>query len=169
LKRSLKVDLNDGMPGRNLDGVTKLNLHNNVTDASWMNEVLSYRLFRDAGVPAPRTSYAELFLTVPGKHDHEHVGLYSLVENVDNRFALDRFGTKKGAILKPVTRQPFEDLGEGMGGLPANLRSQDTAFGRRNFPSDFLLQAWCPMRATRSSRRRWPTTLTWTSLPGSWR
>lgn len=111
LKRSLKIDLNDGFPGRKLDGVTKLNLHNCVTDASRMNEVLSHRLFRDAGVPAPRTAYAEVFLTVPGQHERRYLGLYSLVENVDNSFASDRYGTKKGALFKPVTRQLFEDLG----------------------------------------------------------
>ncbi|MBE7500928.1 MAG: CotH kinase family protein [Verrucomicrobiales bacterium] len=111
LKRSLKVDLNDGFPGRKLGGVTKLNLHNCVTDPSRMNEVLSHRLFRDAGVPAPRTAYAQVFLTVPDHHERRYVGLYSLVENVDNSFASDRFGTKKGALFKPVTRQLFEDRG----------------------------------------------------------
>lgn len=113
LKRSLKIDLNDnGYEGRKLGGVTKFNLQNNITDASWMNEVLSYRLFRDAGVPAGRTSYARVFVTVPGVHDHRYFGLYSIVENVDNNFAKDRFGTKKGAIFKPVTRKLFEDLGD---------------------------------------------------------
>ena len=112
LKRSLKVDLNDGFPGRKLGGATKLNFHSCVTDASWMNEVLAYRLFRDAGVPASRTAYARLYLTVPGKHEQQYVGLYSLVENVDDRFAMDRFGTKKGALFKPVPRRLFEDLGD---------------------------------------------------------
>jgi spore coat protein CotH len=111
LKRSLKIDLNDGYQGRKLGGVTKLNFHNGVTDPSWMNEVLSHRLFRDAGVPAPRTAYAQVFLTVPGQHERRYLGLYSLVENVDNRFVLDRFGTKKGVLLKPATRRLFEDLG----------------------------------------------------------
>ncbi|MBU6402809.1 MAG: CotH kinase family protein, partial [Verrucomicrobia bacterium] len=69
LKRSLKVDLNKYVKGQKLAGITKLNLHNNVTDASWMNEVLSHRLYRDAGVPAPRTAYARVFVTVPGKFD----------------------------------------------------------------------------------------------------
>lgn len=112
LKRSLKLDLNDGHPGRKLGGVSKLNLHNCVTDASWMNEVLSHRLFRDAGVPAPRTTYARVYVTVPGKHERQYVGLYSVVKNVDNNFAWDRFGSKKGAIFKPVTRQIFEDRGD---------------------------------------------------------
>jgi hypothetical protein len=112
LKRSLKIDLNDGFRGRRLGGVATLNFHTCVTDASWMNEVLAYRLFRDAGVPASRTAYARVYLTVPGKHEHHYVGLYSLVENVDNDFAMDRFGTKKGALFKPVPPRLFEDLGD---------------------------------------------------------
>jgi hypothetical protein len=111
LKRSLKVNLNRYGKSRKLGGVTKLDLHNNVTDASWMNEVLSHRLFRDAGVPAPRSAYARVHLTVPGQHEHRYLGLYSLVENVDNDFAEARYGTRKGAIFKPVMRQLFDDLG----------------------------------------------------------
>jgi spore coat protein H len=112
LKRSMKVDLNDASPGRTLAGVTKFNLHSNVTDPSWMNEVLSYRLFREAGVPAGRTAFAQVYLTVPGQYARKYVGLYSIVENVDSRFARERFGTKKGAIFKPVAQSPFEDLGD---------------------------------------------------------
>jgi spore coat protein H len=82
LKRSLKIDLNEYVKGQKLAGVSTLNLHSNVTDPGWMNEVLSYRLYRDAGVPAPRTAYARVFVTVPGKYDQYYVGLYSLVENI---------------------------------------------------------------------------------------
>ena len=112
LKRSLKVDLSEFVKGQKLAGVSKLNFHNNVTDASWMNEVLSHRLFRDAGVPAPRTAYARVYATVPGKYDRQYLGLYSLVEDVDKAFAEENFGVKKGAILKPVTPSPFADLGD---------------------------------------------------------
>lgn len=111
-KRSLKIDLNEFAKDQNLAGVTKLNLHNGVTDASSMNEVLSHRLFRDAGVPAPRAAYARVYITVPGKHDKQYLGLYSLVENVDGAFTQDRFGTTKGTLLKPVTPTPFADLGD---------------------------------------------------------
>ena len=112
LKRSLKIDLNQFVKGRKLAGVSKLNLHNNVTDASWMNEVLSHQLFRDAGVPASRTAYARVYVTVPGKLDKKYFGLYSLVEDVDNNFAEETFGTRKGAIFKPVTPNLFADLGD---------------------------------------------------------
>jgi spore coat protein H len=111
-KRSMKVELNHFQKGQTFSGETKLNFHNCVTDASFMNEVLSHRLYRDAGVPAPRTAFARVYVDVPGKYKDEYFGLYSVIENVDSAFAESRFGTKKGAILKPVTRQPFEYAGE---------------------------------------------------------
>ena len=86
LKRSLKIDLNKNVKGQQLAGVTTLNLHTNVTDASWMNEVLSHRLYRDAGMPAPRTAYARVLLTVPGKYESQYIGLYSLVEDIGKNF-----------------------------------------------------------------------------------
>jgi hypothetical protein len=112
LKRPLKIELNRGFKGRRLGGVTALNLHNNVNDPGGMNEPLSYWLYRDAGVPAGRTAYARVYLTVPGQHTNDYVGLYSIVENVDKNFTWSRFGTKRGALFKPVTRQVFEDLGD---------------------------------------------------------
>ena len=110
-KRSLKVELNKYVKGQKLAGVSKLNLHNCVTDASWMNEVLAYQLYRDAKVPAPRSAYARVFVTVPGKFDHKYLGLYSLVEDVDRSFTEKNFNTRKGAIFKPVTPNLFADLG----------------------------------------------------------
>lgn len=111
LKRSLKVQLNKYVKGQSLDGVTTLNLQNNVTDASMMNEVLAYRLYRDAGVPAPRTAYARVFVTVSGNYDRQYLGLYSMSEAVDKKFAERHFGTKRGALFKPVTPSLFTDLG----------------------------------------------------------
>ena len=111
LKRSLKIDLNQYAKGQSLGDVTTLTLQNNVTDASMMNEVLAYRLYRDAGVPAPRTAYARVFVSVPGKYERKYLGLYSMTEAVDKRFAERHFGTKRGAIFKPVTPSLFTDLG----------------------------------------------------------
>ncbi len=110
-KRSLKADLNDFVRGQKFHGVAKLNFHNSVTDASYMNEVLGYRLYRDAGVPAPRSAYARVSVTVPGTFDRQYLGLYSTIENVDGNFAEYHFRAKQGAIFKPVTREPFTDLG----------------------------------------------------------
>jgi hypothetical protein len=66
-------------------------------------------LYRDSGVPASRTAYARVFVHVQGE-PARYAGLYSVIEQVDERFALDRFGTN-AAIFKPFTRVLFPDLG----------------------------------------------------------
>ena len=76
-----------------------------------MNEVLAYRLYRDAGALAPRTTYAQVYLTVEGQREPRYLGLYSISENVDENFFEERFGTRKGAIFKPSTQELFTDWG----------------------------------------------------------
>ena len=73
--------------------MSQFNLHNSVRDPSFMNEAVAYRLFRDGGVPAPRTAYAKVYITVPGKYDRRYFGLYDLVEDVSKEFAKERFGS----------------------------------------------------------------------------
>ena len=114
-KISLKVDLNKHVKGQRLAGLTTLNFQNNITDAGWMNEVLAYRLYRDAGALAPRTTYAQVYLTVEGQREKRYLGLYSVSENVDENFAEDRFGTRQGAIFKPSTQDLFSDWGPDWG------------------------------------------------------
>jgi spore coat protein CotH len=109
LKRPVKIDLRRYVAGQRCYGLKKLNLNNGVTDESKAREVLSYAVFRAAGVPASRTAYAEVTLTVPGKYDREYVGLYILVEQVDRVFLQDHFKNGKGMLLKPEGLQ---------GGLP---------------------------------------------------
>lgn len=65
-KHSMKVDINHFKHLQKFAGIAKLNLHNNIIDPSFMNEVLSHKLYRDAGVPAPRTAYARVYVTVGG-------------------------------------------------------------------------------------------------------
>jgi hypothetical protein len=110
-KISLKVDLNKYVKGQELAGLTTINFQNNITDVGWMNEVLAYRLYRDAGALAPRTTYAQVYLTVDGQREKRYLGLYSISENVDDNFAESRFGTRKGAIFKPSTQSLFTDWG----------------------------------------------------------
>ncbi len=112
LKRPLKLDLNQFVKGQKLAGMSQLNLHNSVRDPSGMNEAIAYRLFREGGVPGPRTACAKVYVTVPGKYDRRYFGLYNLVEDVGSAFAEEHFSTKKGAILKPVTPSLFSDLGD---------------------------------------------------------
>lgn len=111
LKRSLKLDFNHFVKGQKLAGLTQVNLHNSVRDPSNMNEAIAYHLFRDCEVPAPGTSFAKVHVTVPGTHNRKYLGLYNVVEDVGSRFTEKHFGTKEGALLKPVTPVLFADLG----------------------------------------------------------
>ncbi len=75
-------------------------------------EVLAMSVFRAAGVPAPRTAFAEVTLTVPGKYNKEYVGLYAVVENVDKAYLQDRFGTDKGLLMKPFQVRSVDYFGD---------------------------------------------------------
>lgn len=110
-KRSFKVDLNKYVKGQDIAGVNTLNFLNMIVDSSNLHDALAERLFRDLGVPAPRTAYAYFTLNVEGKFENKPLGLYALVENVDGDYAKDRFGSKKVPIFKPVTYNLFKDLG----------------------------------------------------------
>ena len=132
-----------------------------------MNEVLAYRLYRDAGALAPRTTYAQVYLTVDGQPEKRYLGLYSVSENVDENFAEDRFGTKKGAIFKPSTQELFTDWGPDWADLQPVVRSQDRSDRRRRSSGSSRSAGSCRAHPTKSSRRRSATTWTSTTSPGT--
>src|SRR5207253_4395079 len=97
LRRSLKIDLDhfdDSAP--RLHGQRKINLANGVTDSARARETLAFAVYRGAGIPASRTAYAELTLTVPGKYNKEYVGLYTVIEQLDKTFLKTHFKNAKG-------------------------------------------------------------------------
>lgn len=107
-KRSFKIDFDRHDAQQTFHGLTKLNLNSSVMDPSRIRESLAYAVFRAAGVPAPRTAFAEVTLSVPGKYDREYLGLYTVVEQVDEAFLQRHFQDGRGQLLKP----------EGIKGLP---------------------------------------------------
>jgi hypothetical protein len=108
-RRPYKIDFDRFVPRRKFKGLSSLNLSNNAFDPSQLREALSYEVYRKAGVPAPRTALAVLYLTVPGLYDHHFVGAYTLIEDVDDKpFLKSNFDSTDGLLLKP----------EGIRGLP---------------------------------------------------
>ena len=101
LKRNLKIKLDWTKSDQDYKSVETLNLNAGGLDPTKLRESLGYALFREAGVPAPCTTFAEVTLTVPGKHDRAHLGLYTIVEQVNKSFLKDRFQSKKGLLMKP--------------------------------------------------------------------
>lgn len=111
-KFPFKIDFNEYRADQEFRGMTKVNLSNCATDPSMLREALSYELFRQAGIPAPRTGWAQVYLTVTGEKDREYQGLYELVEQVDKRFLRRHYGSAKGLLIKPVIFGPFRYLGD---------------------------------------------------------
>ena len=101
LKRNMKIKLDWANKDQNYNSVETLNLNAGGLDPSKLRDAFSYWLFREAGVPAPRTTFAEMTLTIPGQYEKEHLGIYTIVEQVNKSFLKDRFGSKKGLLMKP--------------------------------------------------------------------
>lgn len=110
-KRPFKIDFNRHLDDQKFLGMTQLNLNNNAMDASQVRETVAYSLFRDAGVHAPRTTYARVLLTVPGRYDRQLLGLYTVVEEVNKAFLKEHFKSAKGALLKPEKARDLPYLG----------------------------------------------------------
>jgi spore coat protein H len=111
-KRPFKLDFNRGQKGRTFLGLKKLSLNNNFNDATQFREALAYEAYRRADVPAPRTAFARVYLTLTGERTNEFLGLYTLVEAVDDDFLKLHFGTKKGLLFKPDGLRSLDYLGE---------------------------------------------------------
>jgi hypothetical protein len=96
--------------GQTFLGLTDVVLRNNTQDPSNMRERLSMALFDRLGVFASRESYARFYV------NDEYMGLYTVVEMIDERFLARRFPASDGYLFSydyPATAAPyyFEDRG----------------------------------------------------------
>ncbi len=91
---SFKIAFGKNIEGQDYHGLDKLNLNNIFSDPTYMKDHICYALFREAGVPAPLTSYVRL--RVNGKPH----GLYMAVEDISKGF-LERNFTGQGVLYKP--------------------------------------------------------------------
>ena len=98
-KRPFKIDTNRFVKGQKLHGRTKLNLSNAFLDASYMKEKLGYEVYRAAGLPTPGVGWANVSLSIDGQ-DKMNLGIYVLIEQVDDSFVKRHFGkASKGSLL----------------------------------------------------------------------
>ena len=81
-KKSWKVDFSESDP---FNGAEELNLNADYIDQTLLRSAVGYDFLTRAGVPAPRHTYARLYL------NDGYYGLFSNVEQIDERF-LDRMG-----------------------------------------------------------------------------
>jgi hypothetical protein len=81
-------------PGRTFHGLTKFHLNNSVQDPSYMSEGLGNALFRDAGIPAARVTYALVSI------NDRDLGLFVLKEGFDDVFLKRNFPGPRGALYE---------------------------------------------------------------------
>ena len=92
---SFKIKFDEYVDGQTLDGLSKLVLNNNMSDATYMKEYLSYKLLASLGVPTPECAYAHI--TING----EEWGLYLAVEPIEEEFIARNYGSTDGNLYKP--------------------------------------------------------------------
>jgi putative membrane-bound dehydrogenase-like protein len=111
LKRSFVIDLKRS-GDQDFHGLSAIGLQSGALDPAKAREALAFALFREAGVPAPRTALAEVTLTVPGLYDKAYLGVYTVVEPVDRAFLKYCFLTDKGLLVRPQGMRGLDFLGD---------------------------------------------------------
>lgn len=91
---SLKVDLEEYVADNELHALEKLTLNNAISDPALVRQCLSYALFAEAGVPAPRCNFARV--SVNG----QDLGVYVHLESVGKRFLADHFEDGEGNLYE---------------------------------------------------------------------
>lgn len=99
-KKPFKLDFNAFVKGRKFDGLTAMNLSNEFPDPTFLRNTVAYKILREAGVVAPRTSFAKVYL------NDVYRGLYVIIEQVDKSFITDHFN-KAGAELVKASASPL--------------------------------------------------------------
>ncbi|MGH2272540.1 CotH kinase family protein [Anaerohalosphaeraceae bacterium U12dextr] len=92
---SLKVDFNFFNSARTFRGLKKLNLNNGFSDPTYIREVLGYEIFKNMGLPTPRTAFVDVYV------NDTHLGLYTQVEPIDKSFLARHFDNPNGNLYKP--------------------------------------------------------------------
>lgn len=90
---SYQVDFDKYDKSQTYFGLDSLNLNNIFGDATYLNDHISYYLFRKMGVPAPLDSYVYL------KINDKPIGIYSAVEEISDSFL--RRNNLDGNLYKP--------------------------------------------------------------------
>ena len=95
-KLSTKVKINWEDSDDTFYEVKKLQFHSQNLDPTKMHERLGYWLFREMGVPAPRSVHARLII------NGEFNGIYALTEQIDGRFTRENFDDGTGNLYKEI-------------------------------------------------------------------
>ena len=101
---SLKIKFNHSKKRRKYLGLERLTLNNNIQDPSLVKQYLCYKLFRKAGLPAPRCNFARVHV------NGQYLGVYTNVESIRKPFLKRAFNDSDGDLYEGM----INDFREGM-------------------------------------------------------
>ncbi len=93
-KKPFKVDFNRFIPGQAYDLLKKLNFNNGFKDPTFAREKVFLDICEDAGILAPRATFAEV------RYNGESWGFYTVVEQIDDQFLDRSIGDDDGMLFK---------------------------------------------------------------------
>ncbi len=91
---SFKISFDEYISSQQLYGISKINLNNNYSDASYMREFLTYELAERLGLPTPGYSFVNVYV------NGELKGFYLAVEQIGESYLERNFGNAYGALYK---------------------------------------------------------------------
>jgi len=94
----------DEYVNQTLEGIQKINLNNNYSDATYMREFLTYELSEQMGLPTPKHSYVNVYI------NGELWGFYLAVEQIGDAYLERNFGNAYGALYKGQMTGSGSDL-----------------------------------------------------------
>ncbi|MFM8432071.1 MAG: CotH kinase family protein, partial [Bacteroidota bacterium] len=93
-KKPFRIKFDRYVKGQDFNGLTELNLNNNFKDPTMVREKIYLDLMKRHGLPAPRATYAKVYL------NDKYLGLYLITENIDDVFLETRFNDSKGNLFQ---------------------------------------------------------------------
>ncbi|MDD1730391.1 MAG: CotH kinase family protein [Methanospirillum sp.] len=183
-KISLKLDCDqfkDEYPevkGQTLYGFDELNLQSGYGDNSLMRDKVVTEIFRDAGVPAPKASFYQVY--IDKGNGPEYFGLYTMLEDVGDTMISSQFSDDSGNLYKPKgqmdatfrngtfnssffkketnkKKNDYSDLKQFYTALNSEKRTTDPAAWRSDLKSIFDVDEFLTWLATNTVIQNWDT------------
>ncbi|OFZ65162.1 MAG: hypothetical protein A3D92_19305 [Bacteroidetes bacterium RIFCSPHIGHO2_02_FULL_44_7] len=169
---------NPNINGQTFYGFTQLSLSSGFKDASVIREKVAADVFREFGVPAPRTAFYRVYI------DHGtgpiYFGLYTMVEVIfDEAMLNSQFGNSGGNCYKPdgngarlndpslITSTYFpnktnegaslDDISELVSVLLSDTRTSNPSLWRSNLEAIFDMDTYLKYMAANMTMRNWDT------------
>ena len=94
VRPSLKIKFDEYVDQDPIVGLDRLTLNNNKQDRALVSQLLTYFLFRKAGIDAPRSTFAAVSV------NNRYLGVYSHVESVKKPFLARVYGDDSGKLYE---------------------------------------------------------------------